>query len=148
MTEHGLARYPVSISFPVAWGEMDAFQHVNNVVYARWAESGRIAYFDRLGLMDRKVEDGIGPILAKLSIDYRRPVTFPDTIRLETTVKRIGNTSFVMGNRIRSEAQGLEVATTEEIIVLFDYRAGRPTGVDERLRAAIHAVELGRAPAP
>jgi acyl-CoA thioester hydrolase len=145
MTGHGLARYPVSISFPVAWGEMDAFQHVNNVVYARWAESGRIAYFDRLRLMERKVEDGIGPILAKLSIDYLRPVTFPDTIQLETTVKRIGNTSFVMGNRIRSVVQGLEVATTEEIIVLFDYRTGKPTAVDERLRVAIHALEEGQA---
>jgi acyl-CoA thioester hydrolase len=148
MTEHGLGRYPVASTFAVVWGEMDAFQHVNNVVYARWAESGRIAYFDRLGLMSRKEEDGVGPILAKLSIDYRRPVTFPDNIRLETTVKRIGNTSFIMGNRIRSEGQGIEVATTEEIIVLFDYRAGKPTAVDERLRAAIHAVESGRATAP
>jgi acyl-CoA thioester hydrolase len=141
MTEHGLGRYPVSLSFAVVWGELDAFQHVNNVVYARWAESGRIAYFDRLRLMERKATDGVGPILAKLSIDYRRPVTFPDTIQLETTVKRIGNTSFVMANRIRSEGQGVEVATTEEIIVLFDYRTGKPTAVDERLRAAIHALE-------
>lgn len=30
------ARHPVSVLIPVAWGEMDAFQHVNNVVYARW----------------------------------------------------------------------------------------------------------------
>ena len=148
MTEHGLGQYPVSITFPVVWGEMDAFQHVNNVVYARWAESGRIAYFERLRLMERQRDDGIGPILAKLSIDYRRPVTYPDRIVLETTVKRIGNTSFVMGNRIRSEAQGVEVATTEEIIVLFDYQAGKPTAIDERLRAAIHAVEAGQVPAP
>ena len=61
MTEHGLARYPVVITFPVAWGEMDAFQHVNNTVYARWAESGRMAYFDRLKLTERKDAEGVGP---------------------------------------------------------------------------------------
>ncbi len=27
-------RYPVSVTIPVARGEMDAFQHVNNVVHA------------------------------------------------------------------------------------------------------------------
>ncbi len=139
MTEHGLGRYPVSIAFPVVWGEMDAFQHVNNVVYARWAESGRIAYFERLRLMER--EGGVGPILAKLSIDYRRPVTYPDRILLDTTVKRIGNSSFTVGSRIRSDVQGIEVATDEEVIVLFDYRAATPTPVDERLRAAIAALE-------
>lgn len=146
MTEHGLGRYPVSITFPVAWGEMDAFQHVNNVNYARWAESGRIAYFERLGLIARQGGEGVGPILAKLSIEYRRPVTFPDHVTVETTVKRIGNTSFVMSNRIRSEALGAEVALTEEIIVVYDYRTGRPTTVDDPLRAAIHALEGAQAP--
>ncbi len=144
MTEHGLGQYPVCITFPVKWGEMDAFQHVNNVAYVRWAESGRVAYFEALRLMERA--GGIGPIIAKLGIEYRRPVTYPDTITVETTVKRIGNTSFVMASRMRSEALGAEVASTEEIIVLFDYQAGRPTAVDDPLRAAIHAVEAGRPP--
>jgi acyl-CoA thioester hydrolase len=142
----GLGRFPVSTSFPVAWGEMDAFLHVNNTVYARWAESGRIAYFDRLRLMERKDEEGIGPILARLSIDYRRPVTYPDTLVLETAVVRIGKSSFTMSNRMTSRAQGAEVATTEEIIVLFDYRAGKPTPVDEKLRAAILALEASAGP--
>ncbi len=141
MTEHGLGRYPVTLTFPAVWGEMDAFQHVNNVSYVRWAESGRVAYFDRLGLMDSKHARGIGPIVAKLSIEYRRPVTYPDTIRVETTVKRIGNTSFTMASRIRSEALGAEVATTEEVIVLLDYRAGKPAPLEAELRAAIHALE-------
>jgi acyl-CoA thioester hydrolase len=144
MTEHGLGQYPMSITFPVKWGEMDAFQHVNNGAYVRWAESGRVAYFEALRLMGR--DGGIGPILAKLAIEYRRPVTYPDHITVETTVKRIGNTSFVMASRMRSAALDAEVASTEEIIVVFDYRAGKPTPVDERLRAAIHAVEASRAP--
>lgn len=137
----GLGRYPVSITIPVAWGEMDAFQHVNNVVYARWLESGRIAYFDRLGLLERMRAEGVGPILARIGIEYRRPVTFPDTVQVETTVKRIGNSSFTMASRIRSDVQGVEVAADEEVIVLFDYRAAKPTPVDERLRAAIAALE-------
>ena len=45
-----LAHCPVVIEVPVAWGEMDSFQHVNNIVYLRYFESARIAYFERLSL--------------------------------------------------------------------------------------------------
>jgi methylphosphotriester-DNA--protein-cysteine methyltransferase len=49
----------VSISIPVAWGDMDAYQHVNNAMYARWIESARIAFFTRVGLMQRMQDRGV-----------------------------------------------------------------------------------------
>ncbi len=136
-----LGRWPVSVSIPVAWGEMDAFQHVNNVAYARWLETGRIAYFGRLGFLERMKAEGVGPILAKLTIEYRRPVTFPDTVRVDVTTTRIGRSSFTLGYRVRSEAQQAEVVTAEDVIVVMDYRAARTAPVDERLRVAITALE-------
>ncbi len=136
-----LGRYPVSVSIPVAWGEMDAFQHVNNVAYARWIETGRIAYFERIGFLERMKAEGIGPILARLTIDYRRPVTFPDTVRVEITTTKIGRTSFTLAYRIRSEAQQDEVATAEDVIVVMDYRAARTVRVDDALRSAIASLE-------
>ncbi len=138
-------RAAVSVTIPVAWGEMDAFEHVNNVVYARWIESARVAYFARLGLMDRKRKDGIGPILGHVSIDYRRPVAYPDTVRVDANVRSIGRTSFTMEYRIWSADQRAEVATGEDVIVLFDYRNARATAVDDALRAAIAELE-GAAP--
>jgi acyl-ACP thioesterase len=36
---------PCYFDFEVQWGEMDALQHVNNVVYVRWGETARIDYF-------------------------------------------------------------------------------------------------------
>jgi acyl-CoA thioester hydrolase len=131
----------VSISIPVAWGDMDAFQHVNNVTYARWLESGRIAYFTHIGFMQRMGADGIGPILARLSIEYCRPVTFPDVVRVEVGVAKIGRRSFSLRYRIWSESQQAEVATAEDVTVVFDYRASRTTFLDDRLRDAIGALE-------
>src|SRR5512142_3054760 len=107
-----LGRFPVSVEIPVAWGEMDAFQHVNNVAFVRWVESARVAYFGRLGLMSPHT-DGIGPILARVGVDYGRPVNYPDTIRVEATVQRIGASSIIMRYRIRSAAQRAVVATAE-----------------------------------
>lgn len=143
--DEALGRYPVSVSIPVAWGEMDAFQHVNNVVYVRWLETARIAYFTRLGLLERMRVEGVGPILGRVALEYRRPVTFPDTVRVDATVTRIGKSSVAMSYRLWSAAQRAEVAAGEDVFVLFDYRAERTTPVDGPLRAAIAALE-GTAP--
>jgi acyl-CoA thioester hydrolase len=139
------ARYPVSIAIAVAWGDMDAFQHVNNVTYGRWLESARIAYFRRIGFMDRMRDRGVGPILARIAIDYRRPVTFPDTVRVDVTTKKIGKSSFTLGYRVWSEDQKAEVATGEDVIVVFDYRSLSKIIVDDELRAAIAAIEQSAA---
>jgi acyl-CoA thioester hydrolase len=40
--------FPVSLTIPVLWGDMDALRHVNNTRYFTWFEAVRIAYFDRL----------------------------------------------------------------------------------------------------
>ena len=43
--------YPLAMTFPVLWGDMDALGHVNNVRYFRWYESARIALFEKLAWM-------------------------------------------------------------------------------------------------
>ena len=141
MPGEALGRYPVSVTIPVAWGEMDAFQHVNNVVFARWMETARMAYLERIGFARQMSEAGTGPILARTVIDYRLPVAYPDRVRVEATVTRIGRSSFTMGLRIFSEAQEAEVATGEQVMVVYDYRSGRTAQLDEALRAAIEALE-------
>ena len=78
--ENLLRDYPVIIDIPVAWGEMDAFQHLNNVVYFRYFESARIAYFDAIDAMKVMETTGVGPILAETRCRYRIPLTFPDTV--------------------------------------------------------------------
>ena len=37
-----VSEYPNVMSLPVLWGDMDAFQHVNNTASIRWFESSRI----------------------------------------------------------------------------------------------------------
>ncbi len=42
-----LSVYPVIYDQKVAWGDMDAFGHVNNVQYYRYIESSRILYMEK-----------------------------------------------------------------------------------------------------
>ena len=73
-----LAGFPVIVELDVAWGEMDAYAHVNNVVYFRYFENARIAYLDRVGWSASKEADGRGPILHSTSARFRKPVSYPD----------------------------------------------------------------------
>ena len=96
-----LADFPVVIRFPVHWGDQDAFGHVNNTVPHRWFESARIALFGRIGLLDLRKEQHIGPILAAVSCDYRRQINFPDTVQVGIRVARIGRSSIGLRARDR-----------------------------------------------
>ena len=135
-----MGRFPVKLEHRVAWGEMDAFGHVNNANYLRWFESARIAYFEKVAVSTsaQHVSPWI-PILARATVDFRKPVTYPDTITLEATVTKFGNTSFTMAYRAISATLGL-VAEGEAIVVLLD-SAGQKRLLPEELKRAVENLE-------
>ena len=91
-----MAEFPVVVRWPVQWGDQDAFGHVNNTVYFRWFETCRIEYLERLGFNAMMQRAQIGPILAAIKCQYRKPVTFPDTVQIGARVTRLGRASMDM----------------------------------------------------
>ena len=139
--EQQLGRFPVSIEHAVAWGEMGAFQHVNNANYLRWFESARIAYFERVSVSTKSGDASAWtPILARATVDFRAPVTYPDVVRIEATITKFGNTSFTMAYRATSRAQAAVVAEGEGVIVVLD-ASGRKMALPDALKQAIVALE-------
>jgi acyl-CoA thioester hydrolase len=136
-----LANFRVVIALPVFWGDQDAFGHVNNNAYFRWFESARIAYSERVGLLDLFRSQRIGPILASIACDYRRQIVFPDTVHVGVRVTRIGRTSLGLEHAIVSESQSAVAAEGISTIVVFDYRANQPHPVPPPVRQAICDVE-------
>jgi acyl-CoA thioester hydrolase len=136
-----LSGYPVTITMPVQWGDQDAFQHVNNTVFFRWLESARIAYWGRIDTDRSMREARVGPILASVSCDYRRQVTYPDTVHTGARVARIGRTSVGMEYLVVSASLRAVAAEGRSTVVLFDYNAGTPVPVPEHLRRAFEELE-------
>ena len=71
-----LNQYPVIYEQQVAWGDMDAFGHVNNVIYYRYMESARIAYFDELNILSQDVNT----VVATNQCKYIKPMFYPDRV--------------------------------------------------------------------
>jgi acyl-CoA thioester hydrolase len=134
----------VSISIPVLWGQMDAFNHVNNVMYLRWFESARIVFFEAADIIGEMERTGVGPILGRATCDYRIPLTYPDQLTVQTTVTSIGTSSFVMLNRVLSAAHGGAVAAEgEAVIVMVNYKKGGKAPLSDAIREHIYRVERG-----
>jgi acyl-CoA thioester hydrolase len=136
-----LARYPLVIEVAVRWGDMDAFQHVNNAMYFRYLESARIAYFQRLDVSDFTSNQGIGPILAATSCRFRFPVTFPDTLLIGARVAQLGDDRFLMEHRIVSQRHDRLAAEGDGLIVMLDYGTGKKVSLPDVVRTRILELE-------
>jgi acyl-CoA thioester hydrolase len=136
-----LDSFPVVITFPIAWGEMDAFQHVNNSVYFRYFESARIAYFERLEFMEHMQATGVGPILASTQCRFRIPLTYPDTVRVGAKIADVGEDRFVMRYAVVSQRLQKLAAEGEGVIVSFNYRESQKAPLPGVIRQRIAALE-------
>ena len=133
-----IKHWPIVVEIPVAWGDMDAFRHVNNSIYLRYFESARIAYFQAAKIMAAMESQGIGPILAHASIDFLRPLTFPDRLMSYASCHQVGNKSFRLAYRLVSTAQADQVAAAgDSVIVMLDYKSGQTVPIPAEMRQAI-----------
>ena len=96
--------FPVVVTTMVAWGDMDANSHVNNVIYFRYIEHARLHYFGLLGFSRMQQETGIGPILAWADCRFRLRVTYPDTVSIATRIVDVEAERFAMDSIIVSHA--------------------------------------------
>ncbi len=132
-----ISAYPVVIELPIAWGDMDAFQHVNNVVYFKHFESARISYFEKIDFLEVMNKTGIGPILASTQCRYKIPLTYPDHVTVGAKVASIEKDRFIMKYAVISLKHKKIAASGEGVIVTFDYQNNKkalvPDGIKKRI---------------
>ena len=133
--------FPLIIEVPIAWGEMDSMGHVNNIVYFRYFESARLAYFERVGFIEEMKNSGVGPILATTTCRFRIPLTYPDRIHVGASVRDVKEDRFTMRYNIVSETHAKTAADGDGLIVAYDYHAKKKAPLPEVVRDAIDAFE-------
>ena len=129
--------YPVVHEQNVAWGDMDAFGHVNNVMYYRYVESARINYFDALNIFEQKVLT----VVASNQCKYLRPVFYPDQLKIAVRVDELRNSAMRMTYQLFSTAQNALVATAEAVIVCVDQENMQKAAIPEDIREKILKME-------
>jgi acyl-CoA thioester hydrolase len=136
-----LAHFPIVIEEIVRWGDLDVLGHVNNTVFFRYFESARIAYLDRIRFWPKSGSEGTGPILASTQCRFRRPLRYPDRLKIGVRVVALGDDRFTMDYALWSESQATIAALGESVIVAFDYGEGRKASLPEATRQALTTLE-------
>lgn len=138
----------VTIEQVVRWGDQDPMRHVNNTVYFQYCESARMAYFERLDWKQYRQSPTEGFGLVHASLNFRRQVRYPDTVRVTAQVVSIGRRSFRFAMRLAAASDGQLAADGEAVLCWLDYATGKSAALPTALVDAIRRIEgndrLGR----
>ncbi|MGV9251252.1 acyl-CoA thioesterase [Streptomyces sp. NPDC003697] len=113
---------------PLRWADMDAYGHVNNVVFLRYLEEARIDFLFR---PDKDFKQG--SVVARHEIDYKRQLVHRhEPVDVELWVTEIRAASFTLGYEVKDGDQVYVRAST--VIVPFDFGTQRPRRITEEER--------------
>ena len=99
---------------------MDAYGHVNNVVFLRYLEEARINFLFR-----PEKDFKQGSVVARHEIDYKRQLVHRHApVDIELWVTEIRAASFTIAYEVKDGAEVYVRAST--VIVPFDFAAQRP----------------------
>jgi acyl-CoA thioester hydrolase len=133
--------YPVTVEFPIHWGEMDAFGHVNNARFFTWFESSRIAFFRAAGIT-MQPREGVAPILAAAHCDYLEPVVFPVRLVVGARASKLGNTSITLEHGVWPVGEPARLfARGTSVVVLLNYATGEKVRLPDLVRTAISELQ-------
>ncbi|HFC30797.1 MAG TPA: acyl-CoA thioesterase [Oceanospirillales bacterium] len=134
-------KYAVTIALKVQWGDMDAFNHVNNIMYFRYFESARIAYFEKLEMMGNDKVTDVAPILAETSCRFKFPLTYPDDILVGARVMENHSHGFMMEYAVYSTKYKRITSIGTGRIVLLNYKSHEKVAVSTDLLHKIQQLE-------
>ncbi|MDN3264748.1 thioesterase family protein [Streptomyces sp. CSDS2] len=105
---------------PLRWADMDAYGHVNNVVFLRYLEEARVDFLFR---PDKDFQQG--SVVARHEIDYKRQLVHRhEPVTVELWVSEIKAASFTLAYEVKDG--DLVYARASTVIVPFDFAAQRP----------------------
>ncbi|MER6329552.1 acyl-CoA thioesterase [Streptomyces sp. NPDC014983] len=105
---------------PLRWSDMDAYGHVNNVVFMRYLEEARINFLFR---PDKEFQQG--SVVARHEIDYKRQLVHRHhPVDIELWITEIRAASFTIAYEVKDEDVVYVRAST--VVVPFDFEAQRP----------------------
>ncbi|OQY02899.1 MAG: hypothetical protein B6I20_06200 [Bacteroidetes bacterium 4572_117] len=138
-----LKAYDHIIKIPVRYNDLDTFGHVNNKAYLSYLEEARIDFHRRVFGWDGKLE--FNAVVAKIEINYLKPVFYGDTLFAYTKLSHIGNKSFEISTVFvveKPEGKLVKVSDSKVVLVNIDLKTGKPTTISEKEREKFAKAEF------
>lgn len=133
--------WPIINPQEIRFVDLDALGHVNNAHFSTYLEQARAAFFKACAdiFPSRDQANDIAAvfpfILARVEIDYMRPITLNDRVETAMRVSNIGTKSFQFEYEIR--ANGEIAARAKTVQVAYDYVLKKAVPLSEPFKEKI-----------
>jgi acyl-CoA thioester hydrolase len=116
-------------TFDIAWGDMDALGHVNNARYFDYFQEARIEWLKQINIT---LTEKTGPVVIHVACTYLKPVVYPATVTVYSSIHSLGNSSMIMDHDLYQKdvlmAQGISK------IVWVDYTQNKSIPIPDSIR--------------
>ena len=118
----------------VRWGDLDMLGHVNNVAYLTYYEQARVDTIYHIGSLSG--EAGVGCVVVQANVSYKVSVEYPATLKVVTSIQKIGNTSMIFHHTLRDRDGDTVYSEADVTVVWVDRKqGGGPVSVPDFVRA-------------
>lgn len=137
------------IPIQLRWGDLDAFNHVNNTSMLKLLEEARVRAFWRPGageegpstaILDSGIDQGVLTLIARQEIEYLAPVPYQRRpLEVQMWFGKLGGSSVEVCYEVHNDPASPErvlYARSTAVIVLVDAATGRPVRLSDEMRAA------------
>ncbi|RLD65911.1 MAG: hypothetical protein DRI95_07700 [Bacteroidetes bacterium] len=123
------------IKIPIRYNDMDTFGHVNNKAYLSYLEEARIDFHKKVFNWNGKLD--FNAVVAKIEINYLKPVFYGDTLYAYTRLSNIGNKSFEITTVFvveKTDSKLIKVSDSKVVLVTIDLKTGKTAIISETER--------------
>lgn len=122
---------------------LDLYGHVNNARYLEFLEEGRWAAFEGLLDVEEWGHRGLSFVVVNININYRAAATLGQALVVTTRLRRFGQRSATLQQRVLRRDDAVEVVDAEVTFVIVDAATGRAAPMEGELRQEIERVLEG-----
>ncbi len=126
----------ITLILRIDWSELDAFGHVNNVMFYKYLQAARVRFWEQIGLYEQYKSEGIAPLLASATVDFKKPLMYPGNVTIQSTVAFVKNTSFGLEYSLLNDNNEI-VALGRDAMVLYDFNKNEKLSIPDDLRMNI-----------
>lgn len=128
--------FKLSLEIRIDWSDLDMYEHVNNVSYMRYLQSGRVNFWEASGIHEFYRNSSQGTMLVSTKCDFKKSLYYPGNAIIKTKLDFIGNTSFGLKHIILNEKYEI-CAEGNDVVVCFDFGKNKTFPVPDWLREKI-----------
>ncbi|MCL4791042.1 MAG: acyl-CoA thioesterase [Gammaproteobacteria bacterium] len=116
----------------IRWGDMDAYEHVNNTIYFRYMEQARVEWLEAVGYRCNARQEA--PVIVHADCSFLLPLSYPGIVEVRMFAGHPGRSSLVTFYELCRQGDDRLYAEGSAKIVWIDPASGKSVSLPEALR--------------